>query len=387
MNIIIIILAIAFTIITIPAAIVACLYLSWSTTHVVVMTLLPIMLILLYTYFWVNIITYVRKRTLPSRITHGVFLIMLVLGFGIIGGFFGYDAYENRFARVDTEVDLYQYQPFQSQKLAKLEETSTLHIEEPLPKIDGATAFYPVYAAMTQAIYPEKEYDVYNSEVVCSTTPIAYQRLADKEVDLIFAFEPSKEQQEAVATVQEEMSMTAIGKESFVFFVNANNPVSSLTSQQIKDIYSGKITNWKEVGGYDEKIKAFQRPDGSGSQTALLKMMQGTAIMKPLEEDVVSGMGGIISQTANYRNQDNAIGYSFRFFADEMVNNKEIKYLKIDGKAPTTQNIRNNTYPFIYPFYAIRLTSNTNTKVDQMVDWLQSSQGKELIEKSGYIAY
>ncbi|WP_279401693.1 substrate-binding domain-containing protein [Piscibacillus salipiscarius] len=65
------------------------------------------------------------------------------------------------------------------------------------------------------------------------------------------------------------LNMTPIGREAFVFFVHADNPVDSLKVEEIQGIYSGNITNWKEVGGEDVEIRAFQRPEGSGSQTML----------------------------------------------------------------------------------------------------------------------
>lgn len=67
------------------------------------------------------------------------------------------------------------------------------------------------------------------------------------------------------------LKLTPIGREAFVFFVNKRNPVDSLTVEQIKDIYSGTVTNWKEVGGKKASIRAFQREENSGSQTKLQK--------------------------------------------------------------------------------------------------------------------
>ena len=72
---------------------------------------------------------------------------------------------------------------------------------------------------------------------------------------------------------KEELVKVPIGKEAFVFFENKDNPVTNLSSKQIRDIYSGKITNWKEVGGKDEKIQGTNVPETSGSQSALICFM------------------------------------------------------------------------------------------------------------------
>jgi len=76
---------------------------------------------------------------------------------------------------------------------------------------------------------------------------------------------PSKEQVEYAEECGTTFKYTQIGTEAFVFFVHKDNPIDSLTVEQIKGIYSGEITNWSEVGGDDEKIVAFQRNEGSGS--------------------------------------------------------------------------------------------------------------------------
>lgn len=180
--------------------------------------------------------------------------------------------------------------------------------------------------------------------------------------------------------------MVPLGMEAFVFFVNSENPVESLTSQQIQDIYSGNIINWKDVGGNDERIRAFQRPEGSGSQSALLRFMEGKKLMSPPQKDVASGMGDIVTETAEYENRENAIGYSFRYYTQGMVKNKGIRLLKVDGIEPSVENIRKDTYPISSPFYAVYVKGNTNKNLKPFLSWIQSKEGKELIEKTGYVA-
>ena len=111
--------------------------------------------------------------------------------------------------------------------------------------------------------------------------------------------------------------------------------------------------------------------------------MTGKALMEAPKEDVVSGMGGIITRTADYRNYKNAIGYSFRFYSTEMVKNDMIKLLCINGVAPTLENIENGTYPIGGDFYAVtRSDADENTL--KLLEWVLSSQGQELVEKTGY---
>lgn len=179
--------------------------------------------------------------------------------------------------------------------------------------------------------------------------------------------------------------MTPIGKEAFVFFVHQNNPVHSLSIEEIRGIYSGEITSWKELDGKSRDIIAFQRPKNSGSQTLLEKIMGDIKIKEPLKEEYAAGMGGIIEQVAEYRNVDNAIGFSFRFFATGMVGNEEIKLLEVDGIAPSSENIATEKYPFTASLYAISLKDNSKKGISPFLEWMQGPQGQTLVEQVGYI--
>lgn len=202
---------------------------------------------------------------------------------------------------------------------------------------------------------------------------------------MIFAVAPSATQKALAEQEKVKLILTTIGKEAFVFFVNSKNPVDNLTSQQIKDIYSGKITNWKVVSGHNQVIRTFQRNEDSGSQTTFLQFMQDTPVMTAPKEDVVVGMGGIIEQTADYKNYSNAIGFSFRFLTQTMVANQDIKLLSIDGVYPSIETIQSNKYPLTTSFFAVTLEDNNAENVRKLLNWILSSQGQYLIRKTGYI--
>ncbi|PID22345.1 hypothetical protein CSV61_05710 [Sporosarcina sp. P3] len=295
--------------------------------------------------------------------------------------------YEESISTVNAEVEVRYYEPFtigQESKLAVLDEAATLELTDELPKIDGATALYPLYAAFVQAVYPRKEYNPYDSEVMVNTTPVAYENLFSGKVDMIFAAAPSDAQMKVAEKQGLELNLTPVGREAFVFFVNQKNPVDHLELKQIQDIYAGKITNWKEVGGKNESIRAFQRPADSGSQTGLERLMGDTPIMEAPKENVAEGMGGIISEVSKYRNYTNAIGYTFRYYSTEMVGNEEIKLLAIDGVEPTKETIRSDEYPIASEFYVI--TAGTeNPNVEKFIEWITSPQGQELVEIVGYV--
>jgi phosphate transport system substrate-binding protein len=294
-------------------------------------------------------------------------------------------SYDRSILRVRQSVNLRLYAPFGAKTLAaELDTTSTLRIDTDLPLLDGATALYPVYSAFTRAVYPKKKYALYDSEVACNNTISAYRRLINRAVDIIFVAPPSEEQLKMAEQAGVKFNYTPIGKESFVFFVNAHNPVESLTVAQLQDIYAGETNNWQALGGRDESIRAFQRNENSGSQTAFVHFMQGRTIMNPPKEDVVIEMGGIVSQTADYANYGNSIGFSFRFYVNEMTKNNGVKILKVNGVYPNIETISNGSYPMVSPFFAITLADNKKPKVAALLEWIVSEQGQSLVEKTGY---
>ena len=204
--------------------------------------------------------------------------------------------------------------------------------------------------------------------------------------DIIFAAQPSKEQLAMAQEAGLEFKMYPIGFEAFVFIVNAKNPVDNLSLQQIKDIYTGKITNWKELGGKNQSIRPFQRDTNSGSQTAFIKMMGKDMKLLPPETHQVSGMDGLVDVVSDYQNHSNAIGYSFRYYVENMEQNINIKILSLNGIKPTVENIRNKTYPITGNFYAITIKGKESENTKKFIDWILSEQGQEIVRKVGYIS-
>ena len=94
--------------------------------------------------------------------------------------------------------------------------------------------------------------------------------------------------------------------------------------KQIKKIYSGEITNWKQVGGNDEEIIAFQRNEGSGSQSMLKRFMGDKEIMDAPSEQVNDLMSGIIDVVSKYQNKTSSIGFSFRYYLEGIIKNPDI---------------------------------------------------------------
>jgi phosphate transport system substrate-binding protein len=169
-----------------------------------------------------------------------------------------------------------------------------------------------------------------------------------------------------------ELEFTPIGREAFVFFVNKDNPVDSLTTDQLRGIYAGQYRNWSEVGGDNTHIAVLQRNAGSGSQSALLNFMGDT----PVKTDYFTFMG-------------RSIGFSFRFYVEGMVGKDSpeggVKLLALDGVYPSTENIKNGSYPIINELYAVTRKGEENPNVRAFVDWMLTEEGQAIVEGSGYV--
>jgi len=327
------------------------------------------------------LLIYILERGNGKKTAIWISLCLLV-GIGFAAPYY----YKESFAKVDdSEVDLFVYEPFkENEKLARLDSKASFAIEGELPILDGATALYPLFAAFAEATYPEGVYEPHRGPVATTTTPSAYSRLIKGNADIIFAAEPSIGQLQDAKEAGVELELTPIGREAFVFFVNSRNKISDLSSEDIRGIYSGDIENWKELGGKNDEIRPFQRPEDSGSQTMFIKFMGDTEIEKPETENLESGMGGIIEEVASYRNYKNAIGYTFRFYSTEMVKNDKIKLLSIDGIEPSIENIRSSDYPLASEFYAITAGSK-NPNVEPFLEWILSGEGQKLVEDTGFV--
>ena len=281
-------------------------------------------------------------------------------------------------------IDVYEYLPFKEDSKIVKTDSKTLKLTENLPRIDGAAALFPVYSAFVNAVYPSTT-TLYDGTFEYNNTPDGYRLLAEKETDIFIGVYPSDEQKEYAEENQTIFKYTPIGTEAFVFFVHKDNPVTNLTTGQIKDIYSGKITNWKDVGGKNKKIAAFQRNEGSGSQSMLKRFMGDTPITDAPTEMVNDLMAGIIEQVADYKSKTNSIGFSFRYYVEGIIKNPDIKMISIDGAAPTSENIRNGSYPILTPIYAVTYKENQNGNVNKLLEWILSDEGQHIINETGYV--
>lgn len=316
-----------------------------------------------------------EKRKLKKQLA---IIILIIIGFIIYDYSFYFlitKNYINNYGESMQEksIDLDTYLPFKEGSLI-IHESSDIKIENNIPIIDGATALYPIYASYVEALYPKesvkfngKDFEK-DSKIKKTGTTTAYQNLIDGNVDIIFCGQPSDKQLEYAKSKNIELECIPIGKEAFVFIVNKNNKVDNLTIQQVKDIYTGKITNWKQVGGENKPIIALQRSEGSGSQTAMLSFMKGLDM-----------------KNTSHLFLGRKIGYSFRYYIESIVNDGKIKMLSLNGIKPSKENIRNSSYPITDTFYMIYRKDDNNKNIETIKEFVLSEKGQKIVEDTGYV--
>ena len=272
------------------------------------------------------------------------------------------------------------------------------------PYIDGSTVCVPMAVEFARQ-HLGFEDKTANEFVIFSTTHYAYENLMDpmiqteyyvyhnfgvnidlRGVDLVIATEPSDDEIAQAESLGITLKKTPVCYDAFVFITHKDNPVENLTVEQIKKIYTGEITNWKEVGGKDEKIRAFQREKNSGSQTAMENLvMGGSDMIDPIEVKIIVGMGELVDAVAEYENATASLGYTYRYYIDTLYKNDNIKTIAVNGISPTDENIRSEAYPFTTNYYGVIREGDEEAIGGKFLEWILSNEGQKCVAQAGYI--
>lgn len=259
----------------------------------------------------------------------------------------------------------------------------TMTVED-YPVVDGSTATLPLSEAVFMAATGESA-EVAAQTIKHTKTTNSYYRLYDKEADLLIVYEPAEAVVERMKN--EPILIKPIGLDALVFMANAANKVDSLTIEQLVAIYSGQIKNWVEVGGEDQTLLAFQRPVGSGSQSLMQKLVMGDVEMTTGDNVFrYSTMSDILEGMLSYNGEDNTLGYSVFYYANNMYFEKDLKFMGVNGVLPSTQTIYDGTYPCVNAFYAaIRVDEPADSNARKIFDWLTGGAGQQMVLDLGYV--
>jgi phosphate transport system substrate-binding protein len=174
---------------------------------------------------------------------------------------------------------------------------------------------------------------------------------------------------------------TVVGYDAICLVVSDevyDSGIISLTKDEVRRIYSGSITNWKELGGPDSDIFAVGRRPGSGTRDTFNEIIMGSV---EAETPGVSYDCGESSEVKfSTRKSDNAIGYMGYSF----VMGGDTKVISLDNVAPTIENIKNGAYPLARKLYFVTLGEPT-TGAHAFTDYVLSSTGQQIAIENGFI--
>ena len=168
-------------------------------------------------------------------------------------------------------------------------------------------------------------------------------------------------------------------KDGITVYVSESNPVSELTIEQIKDIYTGKITNWKQVGGQDSKIIMYGRENSSGTFAYFRDNVLKGKDYAPTTQHM-PGTAAVVNAVSRDKN---GIGYGGAAYAKGVKEIAVKKNAGTPGIKPTAESIKAGTYPISRYLY-LYLRSRPAGETKAFIDWVLSAEGQAIATKVGY---
>ena len=256
---------------------------------------------------------------------------------------------------------------------------SLLSISASAQRIKGSDTVLPV-AQQTAERFMNQHPDT-RVTVTGGGTGVGISALLDNTTDIAMASRPIKfSEKMKIKSAGEDVAEIVVAYDALAVVAHPSNPVKQLTRQQLEDIFRGKITNWKQVGGDDRKIVVYSRETSSGTyeffKDSVLKTKNymASSLSMPATGAIIQS----VSQTKG------AIGYVGLAYVSPRVKTLSVSY---DGKhyaAPTVENATNKTYPIVRPLYYY-YNVKKKAEIDPLIQYILSPDGQDIIKKSGYI--
>ena len=256
---------------------------------------------------------------------------------------------------------------------------SLLSISASAQRIKGSDTVLPVAQQTAERFM--NQYPDTRVTVTGGGTGVGISALLDNTTDIAMASRPIKfSEKMKIKSAGEDVAEIVVAYDALAVVAHPSNPVKQLTRQQLEDIFRGKITNWKQVGGDDRKIVVYSRETSSGTyeffKESVLKNKNymASSLSMPATGAIIQS----VSQTKG------AIGYVGLAYVSPRVKTLSVSY---DGKhyaAPTVENATNKTYPIVRPLYYY-YNVKKKTEIDPLIKYILSPDGQDIIKKSGYI--
>lgn len=184
--------------------------------------------------------------------------------------------------------------------------------------------------------------------------------------------------------VEESLQTFVIAFDGLAVVVNQSNPIANLTREQLYDIYKGKITNWKQVGGNDQKIAVVTREASSGSRFSFESLLGLTKVIKDRLVSDISPNNLVVNSNSMVKTLVNHNSQAIGFISTGSVD-RSIKAIKFEGVEATPETIANHEYQLSRPFLLLHYPEKDKQETKELFKFIQSNKVKKLIEEYGYI--
>ena len=233
--------------------------------------------------------------------------------------------------------------------------------------MNGSTSMEKVIKAVNGAFMEKNKGVTVNLNLTGSGTGI--QEASEGKCDIGNSSRKLKDEE------AEKLDATVVGLDGIALVVNPANKLEDITLEDLAKVYSGEITNWKELGGDDKSIVVIGREDGSGTRDGFESIVMGDKEPKYAQE--LESTGSVINAVAT---TDGAIGYASLANVDETV-----KALKIGGVEATEENVKSGAYEVQRPFICATLKGSDNKLVKAYIDFILSEEGQALVLAQGAV--
>jgi phosphate transport system substrate-binding protein len=183
----------------------------------------------------------------------------------------------------------------------------------------------------------------------------------------------------------QNLEVFPIAFDGLAIVVNRANSVTNLTRDQVYDIYKGKITNWKEVGGNDQKIAVVTREASSGTRYSFESLLGLTKIVNERLVSDINPTNLVVNSNSMVKTIVNHNSHAIGFVSTGSID-QSIKPLTLEGVEPTSKNIAAGSYKLARPFLLLHKNDDIEDAADDFIRFVTSSQGQRLINEYGYTA-
>ena len=170
---------------------------------------------------------------------------------------------------------------------------------------------------------------------------------------------------------------TTVAYDGIALLVNPENPVKNISLEDVKKIYTGEITNWKEIGGDDAPIVVVSREEGSGTRDAFQEIV-GYESEELLKDATISDGSGAVKTTV--AGNKNAIGFASFEYIDNTVS-----ALNINDVEPTADNVKSGDYKLSRPFILVTKEGSLTENGQKLIDFVLSAEGQQIVEENKLI--